>query len=105
MPAFWAMLVDVLDEPSTHGFSPEGLRQSPLEHLGANGRWTGPLDSRDDVIQFIEILLRDALTAVVDTCPLGATVRGMSLSLFGFQPFHRSLHVAARAMLGFLTIG
>ena len=60
------MSVDVLNEPSTRGLLPEGLRQSPLEHLGANWSRPGPLNGRDDVFQLAQVFLPDAATAIVD---------------------------------------
>jgi hypothetical protein len=79
------MPVDVPDEPSTRGFLPEGLGQSPLEDLGVNGSWPGSLAGRDDIFQLAEVFLPDASTALVDPLPFGVIVVGVAFNLFGFQ--------------------
>jgi len=55
LPTFGAMPVDMLDEFSASSFLPKGLRQSPLEDLGADGRWPTTLNGRDDVLEFAEV--------------------------------------------------
>jgi len=69
LPALGAMPVDMLDEFSASSFLPESLRQSPLEDLGANRRWPTPVNGRDDVLEFAEVFLPDASTAIVDPGP------------------------------------
>ena len=71
LPPFGTMAVNVPNEPSMRGFLPEGLRQSPLEHLGANGSWPSPLAGRGDIFELAQVFLRDASTALVDPLPLG----------------------------------
>ena len=68
------MPVDMLDEFSANRFLPESLCQSPLEDLGANGRWPTLVNGRDDVLKFAEIFLPDASTAIVDPSPFRVIV-------------------------------
>jgi hypothetical protein len=94
------MAVNVPNEPSMRGFLPEGLRQSPLEHLGANWSRPGPLAGRNNIFQLAEIFLPDASTAVVNACPMGVIVVGVPLNPFCFQPFHRRLLAGGATMIG-----
>ena len=100
LSSFGAMPVDMLNEFGAGGFLPEGLRQSPLEDLGGNGRWPSAVNGRDDVFELAEIFLPDASTAIVDAGPLGVIVVGMAVNLLGFQPFHRRLLLRVRTRLG-----
>jgi hypothetical protein len=36
------------------------------QDLGANRRWPTPVNGHDDVLEFAEVFLPDALTAIVD---------------------------------------
>jgi len=49
------------------------------------------VNGRDDVLEFAEVFLPNASTAIVDPGLFRVIVVGMALNLLGFQPFHRSL--------------
>ena len=58
---------------------------SLLEDL-VERRWPIPVNGRDDVLEFAEVFLPDASTAIVDPGPFRVIVVDMALNLLGFQP-------------------
>jgi hypothetical protein len=94
------MPVKVPNQSSPRGFRPESLCQPPLEDVGTEGRWPGPLARGDEIFPLAEVFLPDASTPRVDPLPLGVIVVGVPLELLGFEPFQRRLLDGSATRIG-----